>query len=252
MVKKKKGKSYIGTSGWHYKHWMGTFYPAELKPKDFIYYYLKFFRTLEINNSFYRLPNRQTFENWKKQVPPDFVFAVKASRYITHMKKLKDPHQPLADFLQNAQGLEEKLGPILFQLPPGWKLNIERFEEFLEALPKGLLYTFEFRNHSWYDDNVLQLLEKYKCAFCIYELEFHMSPIEVTTDFIYVRLHGPSWKYSGSYSDSKMEEWAHKCLEWNNAGKNVYFYFDNDQLGYAAFNAITLKEMIENNLKLKS
>lgn len=234
----------IGTSGWHYKHWMNTFYPAGVKAKDFTRYYLNFFSSVEINNSFYRLPTAQTFAGWRAAVPPDFVFAVKASRYITHMKKLTDPQQSIASFFENVAALEEKLGPILFQLPPGLGVSMQKLENFLSALPLHYRYTFEFRHQSWYQDEVLALLQPYNIAFCIYELAGHLSPMAVTADFVYVRLHGPGDKYQGSYSEETLGEWASRCLEWQQQGKDVYIYFDNDQLGYAAFNARRLQELV--------
>lgn len=238
------GKIYIGTSGWSYKHWMGTFYPVGTKQKDRFSYYQKFFKTVELNSPFYHLPPRQTFEKWKADVPNNFVYAVKASRFITHMKKLNDAGDSLTRLLGNAAGLDEKLSIILFQLPPNWEVDIERFKLFLEKLPKGNRYTFEFRNPTWYNDEVYSLLKEYNCAFCIYELAGHLSPIKVTANYVYIRLHGPGDKYQGSYSNNVLHEWAARCKEWAKEGKDVYVYFDNDQEGYAAFNAITLQEMV--------
>ena len=239
-----KNKIIIGTSGWHYKHWIGTFYPLGTKPKDQMEYFLQSFKTVELNNSFYMVPARSTFESWRKSTPHDFLFAVKANRFITHMKKLKDVRQSLDNFLLNAEGLEEKLGPILFQLPPGWKINLERLKDFLEILPPQYKYTFEFRNPTWYNDQVYELLRLHKCAFCIYELAGHFSPIVITADFVYVRLHGPEGKYAGNYSEETLQQWARECKNWTHAGKSVYVYFDNDQLGYAAFNAKRLIELV--------
>jgi uncharacterized protein YecE (DUF72 family) len=238
------GKIHIGTSGWSYKHWMGTFYPEGTKQKDRFAYFQKYFNTVELNSPFYHLPPRQTFEKWRDDVPADFVYAVKASRFITHMKKLGDTADALALLLDNAAGLGETLSIILFQLPPGWKVNIARLEEFLKKLPKGNRYTFEFRNPTWYTNEVYDLLRQYNCAFCIYELAGHLSPIEVTANYVYIRLHGPGDKYQGSYSDADLQQWAAKCIDWAAGDKDVYVYFDNDQEGYAAFNAIRLKEII--------
>jgi len=238
-------KIYIGTSGWHYKHWMDNFYPPGVKSKGFTDYYIRFFRTVEINNSFYKLPSFETFANWRAAVPDDFIFAVKASRYITHMKKLKEPQEGLSRLFNNINALEEKLGPILFQLPPMWKLNLERLRDLLRLLPPYYRYTFEFRHHSWYTPEVLDLLRQHNAAFCIYELEYHLSPLEVTADFVYVRLHGPEGKYAGSYSESALQGWANQCMTWQQAGLDVYFYFDNDQMGYAAFNAMRLQQLVQ-------
>lgn len=241
----RKGKIRIGTSGWLYKHWRGTFYPKGLPQKDEFEYFSLFFNTVELNNPFYRLPSRETFEGWKQKSKPDFLYIVKASRYITHMKKLKDTEDALELFLNNCDGLEDKLGPILFQLPPHWELNIERFETFLKTLPKGYRFAFEFRNETWYHPEVYKLLKKYKCAFCIYQLAGHMSPIEVTTDFVYLRLHGPTKnKYQGSYDFKTLKGWAEKSREWQAAGKDVFIYFDNDDSGFAAFNAQVIEMML--------
>jgi uncharacterized protein YecE (DUF72 family) len=237
-------KIYVGTSGWHYKHWIGTFYPEGTKDAGQLDYYLQNFGTVELNNSFYRLPSPETFTTWRKSVPDDFIFSVKASRFITHMKKLKDVKEATAQFFLHVRKLKEKLGPILFQLPPGWKLNAERLNEFLAGLPRGYRYTFEFRNESWYTEEVYDLLKKHNCAFCIYELEHHLSPEMVTADFVYVRLHGPGNKYQGSYTKQALRKWAEKCRRWKKEKKDVYVYFDNDQLGYAAFNAQTLAGML--------
>jgi uncharacterized protein YecE (DUF72 family) len=240
----KKGKIYIGTSGWHYQHWQGTFYPADLKPRDYLNYYIQHFSTVEVNNSFYKLPSAGTFAAWRQAVPDDFSFAVKANRYITHMKKLKDPKEPVIRFMDAISFLEEKLGPILFQLPPFWNLNYERLQQFLESLPAGFRYTFEFRNDTWYTEEVYTLLRQHNIAFCLYELERHHSPLVSTADFVYLRLHGPGDKYEGSYTDEVLQEWSRQLLEWSSRGQDVYVYFDNDQYGYAAFNARTLQELV--------
>jgi uncharacterized protein YecE (DUF72 family) len=240
-----KGKAYVGTSGWLYKHWRGTYYPKGLSQKDEFNYYSLFFNTVELNNPFYRLPSRETFENWKNCSGKNFLYIVKASRFITHMKKLKDTKEALDLFLHNCDGLEEKLGPILFQLPPGWQVNLERFETFLKQLPKGYRFAFEFRNPTWYITEVYDLLKKYKCAFCIYQLAGHMSPIEVTADWVYLRLHGPTKnKYQGSYEYQTLKAWAEKASSWQKAGKDVYIYFDNDDSGFAAFNAQVIEMML--------
>lgn len=238
-------KIHAGTSGWHYKHWMGSFYPKGMKQQEFMDYYLQFFRTVEINNSFYRLPKAETFAAWREAVPEDFLYAVKASRYITHMKKLKDPQASLASFFRNVEALQEKLGPILFQLPPRWAFNEERLASFLAALPKLYRYTLEFRDPSWYHPRVYELLRAYNVAFCIYELDYHLSPLEVTADFAYVRLHGPEGKYYGSYSESALAWWANWCHARQQEGKDVFVYFDNDINAYAPYNAKRLTELVQ-------
>jgi len=241
----KKGKIHIGTSGWHYKHWKGTFYPEGTKDIDQLGLYIKTFKTVEINSSFYHLPLAQTFINWREKVPADFIFSVKGSRYITHLKKLKVTKEELVQFLDNAMGLKEKMGPILFQLPPGWNMDIQRLDDFLQLLPEHYRYVFEFRNHTWYNEEVYDLLKKHNCSFCIYELGGHLSPKEITADFVYVRLHGPDNKYEGSYPAETLKMWAKQCLQWQEKGLDVFVYFDNDQYAYAAFNAMDLKRYTE-------
>ncbi|MGZ3787208.1 MAG: DUF72 domain-containing protein [Bacteriovorax sp.] len=239
----KKAKIYIGTSGWSYQHWKGTVYPADIKDSDLLPFYVLQFKSVEINSSFYHLPSANTFRVWKNKVPKNFIFSVKASRYITHMKKLKTDNDGLKNFLKHARVLKENLGPILFQLPPHWKLNLERLDLFLTSLPKSHRYTFEFRNHTWFDERVYQLLRKHKCALCIYDLENFISPMEVTANFVYVRLHGPQNKYGGSYSRPTLKKWAKRAQNWLADGLDVYIYFDNDEAGYAALNAEKLSQL---------
>jgi uncharacterized protein YecE (DUF72 family) len=240
----RKGKVYIGTSGWHYKHWKGTFYPGDIKEADQFDYYKRYFSTVEINNSFYRLPDASTFDTWRKQSPRSFVFAVKASRFITHMKKLKIDKKSISIFFSRTKWLKNKEGPILFQLPPKWKINAQRLDDFIKILPPKKRYVFEFRDATWYHESVYEVLRRHRCAFCIYELEYHQSPIEVTARFVYVRLHGPGNKYQGSYPTATLRTWAKHCRSWQKKGLDVYIYFDNDQAGYAAFNAQELIKML--------
>lgn len=246
-----KGRIHIGTSGWHYKHWVGTFYPDGTPQVKQFAYYSGIFDTVELNNPFYRLPSRETFVKWNREAPKEFLFAVKANRYITHMKKLNDVEESLDTFLQHASGLGKKLGPILFQLPPGWKVNAERFAAFVKLLPHDQRYAFEFRSPSWYDPTIYTVLRKSGCAFCIYELAGHRSPLQVTADFVYVRLHGPGDKYQGSYHTRTLGAWANRLKEWQKEGKDIYVYFDNDQEGYAAFNAQKLKEILDESVSAR-
>lgn len=237
------GTIHIGTSGWHYKHWKGAFYPQDLKDADQLGFYTQQFNTVEINNSYYRVPSEATFQKWQATVPDNFLFAVKANRYLTHLKKLQDVRQTAADFIQRASRLGKKLGPVLFQLPPNWNINTETLANFMDALPAGHRYAFEFRNASWYDDHVYQILHDHNCAFCIYQLAGHLSPLQLTADFVYVRLHGPGGKYQGSYTEAALAEWAEHAQSWQQSGKTVFFYFDNDQQAHAVANAKTLIAM---------
>jgi uncharacterized protein YecE (DUF72 family) len=241
---KRRERFYIGTSGWYYKHWVGTFYPADINAAGQFPCYQRYFNTVEINNSFYQLPSARTFITWRKESTDAFVFSVKASRFITHMKKLKMTKAELRPFLTRLDKLKEKLGPILFQLPPQWHCNAERLERFLSRLPEKHRYAFEFRDHTWYNEDVYAILKKARAAFCIYELEREVSPLAVTADFVYVRLHGPDGKYQGSYSDTVLKKWARQIRRWTKDKKEVYVYFDNDQKAHAAQNAIRLIQLL--------
>jgi len=240
----KKGLFHIGTSGWHYDHWRGPFYPENLKPGDYLGFYRQQFHTVEINNSFYRLPSEKALTDWRKAVPPGFIFAVKGSRYITHMKKLTDPEQSLAPLLERIQLLGDRLGPILFQLPPRWQFNEERLASFLAALPRNYRYALEFRDPSWLNDKACRLLREHGAALCIYEFAGRISPREVTADFVYIRLHGPGGAYQGRYDRETLAEWARTISTWAGRGLPVFCYFDNDEAGFAAQNALELQEML--------
>ena len=237
------GRVRIGTSGWHYKHWLGAFYPPKLPASKMLAYYLERFDTVEINNSFYRLPSETALAAWRDSTPEQFCFAVKGSRFITHNKKLANPEPSLDLFLPKVDILGPKLGPILFQLPPQWQLNLERLESFLTALPSEHRYAFEFRNDTWNVAPVYELLRRFNAAYCMFHLAGFQSPLEVTADFVYVRLHGPGGKYQGSYSDEDLSIWAERIRSWRRR-RAVYVYFDNDQAGYAVHNALRLRELV--------
>lgn len=236
---------HIGTSGWAYDHWKGAFYPEDTSSRDYFLHYAQRFQTVEINRSFYRMPGKKALEHWREQAPEGFVFAVKASRYITHMKKLKDPQEPVERFLNPIESLQEHLGPVLFQLPPHWGCNAERLEAFLEVLPGRFRYAFEFRDPSWFSPSIYELLRSHKAAFCIYDLEGRLSPKEITSDFVYVRLHGPQKQaYRGRYSASELSGWAGAFTAWTQQGREIFCYFDNDEAGYAPRNALKLQAMV--------
>jgi uncharacterized protein YecE (DUF72 family) len=233
----------IGTSGFHYDHWVGTYYPEGTKPAEMLELYRQTFDTVELNNTFYRLPKQSAVEGWEASVPKGFRFAVKGSRFITHMKKLKDPVPSVGRFFEALEPLRgSKMGPVVFQLPPRWKKNAERLEAFLAALPEGPDYAFELRDPSWIDDDVLALLTRHEAAFCIYQIAGNESPIHVTTDFAYVRLHGPTERaYEGSYGDAALDAWAERIDGWRGELRSVWVYFDNDQGAHAPHDALRLK-----------
>ncbi len=206
--------------------------------------YIQRFDTVEINNSFYRLPSENAVNLWRRSSPEGFVFALKGSRFLTHMKKLKDPEAGLEKFFARADLLAEKLGPILFQLPPHWGADPDRLSGFLDALPAYRHYCFEFRNDSWNREDVLHLLRSRNVGYCIFHLAGYESPVRITADFAYLRLHGPAAKYQGSYDDGMLRGVADKINQWRKDLRAIYCYFDNDEAGYAAQDALRLRAMI--------
>lgn len=236
---------YIGTSGWHYDHWRGPFYPADLPPRRFLAYYQQFLPAVEVNNSFYRLPSAAAVTAWRESAPAGFRFAVKASRLITHLKRLQGTEQAVSTFLERLSLLGPTLGPILFQLPPRFHFQPARLATFLASLPAAYRYAMEMRDPSWLVPEAYALLARYRVAFCIYEIAGFLSPLEVTTDLVYIRLHGPGGAYQGSYRNAALQQWAEHCRAWQAQGREVYCFFDNDEAGYAVRNALTLQQYLQ-------
>lgn len=235
----------IGTSGWSYKHWLGRFYPRKIAPSEMLKWYAQYFDTVEINASFYRWPSPTSFEQWRHSTPAGFCFAVKASRYLTHRKKLKDPEQPLETTFTSLEELGPKFGPILFQLPPRWRVNVERLKTFLALLPRSRECAIEFRDISWHSPEVLRLLRMRNVAFCIYDLAGFTSPVHLTADFAYVRFHGPGKAYQGRYSARTIDRWARQIENWRGSADKAFVYFNNDTEGNAIVNAEQLKARLE-------
>lgn len=234
----RRGQLRIGTSGYMYKHWKDVFYPKDLPQKKWFAHYAEHFDTVEINNSFYHLPSAETFSSWREQAPESFLYAVKYSRFATHMKKLKDPEEPLELFLSHAENLGETFGPILVQLPPHWHADVERLDAFLDAAPKRHRWALEFRDPSWVCDGVFRVLEKHQAAFCIHD-KLDDLPWKATTDWVYLRFHGND--YSSDYSAQKLTACGQKIGAFLENGLDVYAYFNNDAHGYAVRNAVDLK-----------
>jgi uncharacterized protein YecE (DUF72 family) len=226
------GQIRIGTSGWSYGPWRGRFYPTSVRQKDWLSYYASRFPTGEINATFYRLPSQATVAAWREATPPHFVFAWKASRFITQAKKLRDPEEPLARVFAPMAALGAKRGPTLFQLPPSLHLDLPRLEQFLARLPSGR-HTVEFRHPSWYGDPTFALLSDHDVALCVSDHADGPAPWVRTASFGYVRGHGPTGRYAGSYPDETLVRWAEHIGRWARDGLDVYAYFDND-IGAAA------------------
>jgi uncharacterized protein YecE (DUF72 family) len=240
-----RGRARVGCSGWEYKHWRGDFYPADLPRTRWFEFYASRFDTVEINNSFYRLPERTTFESWRSRAPRGFEFAVKASRFLTHMKKLKDPEEPLERFFSRASALGRCLGPVLYQLPPGWTFNGERFRHFLDALPSKIRHVVEFRDPSWYNDEALALMEQHGVALCLHDMPGSATSRTRVGPFVYVRFHGATSKYGGGYPADRLRGWAGWLNEQRDARCDVYAYFNNDAGGHAPRDAAVLRAALE-------
>lgn len=247
-------KIYIGTSGWDYAGWRGPFYPENLNQREKLRYYSNHFKTVELNSSFYRLPKEQAFISWEKQVADDFVFSLKINRKVTHFKKLvldEDTKDIIKLFFQRSQILKKKLEAILIQLPPNLKFNEEKTEKFVQYLLQEiskLEYTpkiaFEFRNESWFKKESLEIFKKYKFGIVIsHSSSFPFRPI-LTSDFCYIRLHGPKELYGSSYSNEELKKWQEFITESPAEIKKFYVYFNNDMYAYAPKNATTLKNLL--------
>jgi len=237
----------IGTSGWHYDHWRDTFYPPKLAKSGWLEFYAHHFHTVELNASFYRLPSEDAFRTWYRSTPPDFTFAVKVSRFITHIKRLRDIEEPLHNFLERAQILGEKLGPLLYQLPPGLHRDDEVLQSFLGQLPPGWRHAFEFRHGSWLDDEVFQILRQHNVGLCVFDMPGLTCPLAATADFAYIRFHGSGALYSSNYSNEELVDWAKNITQLADTLKTVYIYFNNDIGGFALNNARTLGAYLQAN-----
>ena len=233
-------KYYIGTSGWVYPHWRGVFYPPKLPQSKWLEHYTGLFSTVELNSSFYRLPSERAFFNWRDSSPEGFRYSVKVSRFITHIKRLKDVAKPIETFIERARHLNEKLGPLLYQLPPNMHRNDERLESFLSLLPKGLRHVIEFRHQSWLDKAVFDILRRHGIGFCVFDMPDLPCPPLATADFAYIRFHGSSGLYFSCYSNGELDEWALRISRLAKDLDTVYIYFNNDAEGYAISNAQTL------------
>lgn len=237
-MSQKAGQLRIGTSGYQYAHWQQVFYPPDLPKQQWFTYYAQHFDTVEINNTFYRLPQAQAFEAWRDQAPDGFCYALKFSRYATHFKHLQEPHEPIRHFLERASRLGEFLGPILVQLPPHWRVDTARLTAFLQAAPRHYRWAVEFRHPSWLCDEVYGILRAHGAALCIHDLLAN-HPQQLTTDWGYWRFHGIS--HGGNYPQQTLMAQARSLKHYVNDGLDVFVYFNNDAQGYAVQNAMDLK-----------
>ena len=224
---------FVGTSGWQYRHWKGFFYPEDLPGTQWLPFFADRFPTVEVNNTFYRLPERKTFEAWRKATPDDFVITVKASRFLTHNKRLKDPEPAVEKLLAAARGLGNKLGPILLQLPPSFKAAPDRLEDTLRAFPRGQRVAVEFRHDSWYTPEVRSILERFDAAYCLVDRKGKtLGPEWKTSSWGYLRLHDGDAE-AFRYTDGRLEHWVSVLQDQFDSGADLFVYFNNDMAGAA-------------------
>lgn len=235
----------VGCSGFHYEHWKGPFYPEDLDERFFLDYYSKNFSTVELNVTFYRLPEREAFVKWYCETPKDFIFSLKGSRFITHVKKLKSFEEPLDVFFSRVKLLKEKLGPILWQLPPNLSYNREKLKAFLEGLRKyNGRNVFEFRNETWIKKEVFEMLRKEGCAICLADWPEFLQGLPATADFVYIRRHGHG-TYRDCYTMDELKADSKLIKNFLKEKKDVYIYFNNDANGYAPRNALELMGLLK-------
>jgi uncharacterized protein YecE (DUF72 family) len=250
----------IGCSGWQYASWRGTFYPEGLAQQRWLAYYTSVFDTVEVNNTFYRLPDARVFTKWLDATPGGFLFAVKASRFLTHMKRLRDPRAPLTRLFSRACALGSHLGPVLYQLPGNMKIDLDRLDTFLDALERSpdracarrrkmpavpaLRHALEFRHPSWFVPEVYARLRQADVAFCIHDKAGAMTPREITASFVYVRFHGTSGHYRGGYGSGAIGDWAGWLADQWRQGRDVFAYFNNDPNATAVRNALALRQRV--------
>jgi uncharacterized protein YecE (DUF72 family) len=235
---------YIGTSGWHYLHWKGIFYPDRLPASQMFGYYSRIFNSVEVNNSFYGLPSEKTVLTWGSSAPQGFRFSIKASKSITHINRLRNVAADLMLLLKRVSLLGGALGPILFQLPPGFPPDLPILNSFLASLPPGYHFTIEFRDPAWFQPEVFNALERAGVAFCAYDFDRRQSPRVVTANFVYTRLHGPDGPYSGQYNPEVLENWGKFFQENIREGRDIYCYFDNTQANFAPEDALRLRSIL--------
>ena len=235
----------IGCSGWEYRHWRGSFYPRDLSVSRWLEHYAERFDTVELNGTFYRLPEATTFDAWRRRAPDRFRYAVKASRYLTHVKRLADPAEPLERLWRRVAHLEDHLGPMLYQLPPRWHRNLDRLEAFLAALPSRRRHAIEFRDADWHQPDTYRLLERHHVALCLHDMPEARAPRHSVGPFVYVRFHGREGTYADAYPAQAIGAWARRIAAWADGGLPVWAYFNNDAGGHAPRDALRLREAVE-------
>ncbi len=242
-------KKFIGTSGYNYSHWEGVFYPKEWPKNKLLEYYSQFFNSVELNVTFYRLPNQSVFKNWQRKTPSEFKFVIKGSRFITHVKRLKEVKNSLEMFFENASYLGEKLICVLWQLPASFKFNLERLKGFIaelknNKLAKRVLHSFEFRDKSWFNQKTFKVLREENINLCIADSPRWPSQEVLTSNFLYLRFHGGKILYGSEYSEEELKKWTEKTKKWLKEVDTLFVFFNNDAYGFAIKNAKRFKELL--------
>ncbi len=240
------GELRVGCSGWSYKDWRGVVYPADIPQRRWFEHYQSLFDTVELNTTFYRLPTSEAVEKWAAAARPGFVYAVKLGAFGSHRMKLRDPESWMSNHLDRVRRLAEHLGPNLVQLPPRWKRNVDRLDEFLSTAPRSIRWAVEVREPSWFHDDVFDVLQRHNAALCIHDL-LESHPFELTADWTYVRFHGPDalqHPYHGSYGEARLGDWANQLGPLLEQGRDVYAYFNNDWYGHAVADAVYLRDQL--------
>jgi len=235
----------IGTSGWHYRDWWGPFYPDDLKKKDAFSHYASRFEAVELNAPFYRTPTEKAVEAWRDGAPEDFRFAWKASRFITHWRRLNIDENSLGLLHSRLDLLGDRLGPVLFQLPPHMPADRDRLAAFVSHLPVSRRWCFEFRHRSWYEEPIFDVLRDHNAALCLSDHADAPAPVVLTADWVYVRNHGPSGRYHGSYEDKALAEQAELMRAWRSEGRDIWCFFDNDVKSAAPRDAVRLRDLVD-------
>jgi uncharacterized protein YecE (DUF72 family) len=235
----------IGTSGWQYRDWRGSFYPRDLAQKGWLEYYAERFATVEVNNTFYRLPERATFEAWAERTPADFCFVIKASRFLTHVRRLKEPAEPVHRMLDHAAGLGSKLGAVLIQLPPNLRADPGRLEDTLARFPAGLRVAVEPRHETWFVDDLYELLTRHDIALCLTDRAGRRGPIERTAGWTFLRFHEGTARPQPCYGDAALATWIERLAGRWSASDDCYVFFNNDPRACAVRNAARLAQLAE-------
>jgi len=239
----------IGCSGFLYDSWRGIFYPEDLPHKEWLTFYATKINSVELNVTFYRLLKKEAFDKWHRETPSDFSFVLKGSRFVTHIKKLKDVEMPLSTFFNITTPLSKKLEVVLWQLPPNLKVNLRSLEDFIEALRQyRVRHVFEFKNKNWLNKKVLKILSAANIGVCMSDWPDYADEVPVTADFVYLRRQGEEGKYASNYTTEQLQKDAKRIKEYMKQGKDVYIYFNNDAFGYAPKNAMELKAILEKSL----